>query len=521
MSSAGNTAVSTRTGPSATMAGEGSAMNGWGRRLTVVIATAVIAAACGGSPGGSPAASPGSKAGGDAPPVVLRMADPYETSGFEPAVAAFVGNVERLSGGQVKVEHVVGWGELTPAIEQQIVRDVAAGTADLGWVGTRAFDMMGVHAFQALTAPMLIDSYPLQEAVITSDIPAAMLDRLDSVGVTGLAVLGDALRKPLARERPLLELGDWKGVSFNVFNSKAAIAAIAATGATPAEAFGGAEYAAAERGLLIYEQNYVEDLPFVTANVNLWPQTVAIVANPAALARLTEQQRAWVQQAADDAATGSTAMFDRDQDFVVSTCALGGRYALASPAALTSLRNAFGPVYDALTQDAQTKEFIEQIEALKRTVGVVPGLSIPRECAADAPPPAANILEGAWQTDQLLEGDVVRAFVLAGGSETEAHAWFAQLGGGPQRFATLRLVFGRGSVDQFEAADGGTMVKGSGQPYRIEGDTLINGSGPCTPTFRIDIQGDTLRLHPITTCPNHDSPYETSIYGSFAYARTP
>ena len=46
--------------------------------------------------------------------------------------------------------------------EQQVVRDVAAGTIELGSVDTSVFDTLGDSAtFEALTAPMLIDNNPL------------------------------------------------------------------------------------------------------------------------------------------------------------------------------------------------------------------------------------------------------------------------------------------------------------------------------------------------------------------------
>lgn len=52
----------------------------------------------------------------------------------------------------------------------------ASGTADLAWVRTQVFETLGVESFQALTAPMLIDSYPLEQ-VLASDIPGRMLRR--------------------------------------------------------------------------------------------------------------------------------------------------------------------------------------------------------------------------------------------------------------------------------------------------------------------------------------------------------
>ena len=93
-------------------------------------------------------------------------------------------------------------GGLAPDAEQQVVRDVSAGEIDLGWVGTRVFDTLDVKSFQALTAPMLVDSYALENAVIESGITEEMLDRLDDLGVVGLGVLPDGLRKPIGVTDP-------------------------------------------------------------------------------------------------------------------------------------------------------------------------------------------------------------------------------------------------------------------------------------------------------------------------------
>ena len=271
------------------------------RVMTGVLLLALLAAGAAGC-GDS---DPGSKTGGSADPVVLTFADGYSDPTFEPAVGHFMKRVEELSGGQVKVKDVQGWGELAPDFEQQIVGDVASGEADLGWVGTRVFDTLGVTSFQALTAPMLIDSYPLEDAVISGPIPAQMLAGLDSLDVTGLAVLGDGLRKPVAQDQPLVDVADWAGVTFNVFRSDSQEASVSAMGATPTDDLSGdVPYTAAERNLRIYQTNYVANYPYVTANVNLWPQTVALLANPAMLSKLSDEQRGWVQRAAEEAAAG-------------------------------------------------------------------------------------------------------------------------------------------------------------------------------------------------------------------------
>ena len=67
---------------------------------------------------------------------------------------------------------------------------------------------------------MLIDHFPLQQAVIGSGIPRQMTDQaFDDTTVTGLAVLADGLRKPIAVAHPLLSPRDSYGITFATFKS--------------------------------------------------------------------------------------------------------------------------------------------------------------------------------------------------------------------------------------------------------------------------------------------------------------
>jgi TRAP-type C4-dicarboxylate transport system substrate-binding protein len=511
-----STKGSTRGGWGGTIRGKGAGVRGKRNRLIValVAVVALAAAACSGG---------GSKSGGQSAPVVLKFADGYENLAFTPAVGYFIARVHELSGGNVTVKDVPGWGDLQPGFEQQIVRDVAAGKADLGWVGTRIFDTLGVNSFQALTAPMLIDSYPLEQAVVTSSIPTDMLRGLGPLHVTGLAVLADGLRKPIAKDGPLLAPSDWKGQTFDVFRSKGQMAAVAATGATPTDvSFGDVTYTAAERNLRPYVDNYVTNFPYVTANVNLWPQTLTLIANPASLSRLTSEQRGWVQQAAMDAAAHSTTLVDHDEDLIAQSCTRGGHVAEASEADLTSLRQAFDPVYAELEQDPQTKAFIAQIQGKKAAMPAAPALRIPPQCGAANPsPPTDDPLTGTWETESLSEGDVVHAFVAAGGNEGVAHGWFSGLGGGATKSAAFRLVFANGSLTEFEGGDGGQFLQGDSASYRIDGDEMTFLHGPCTAKLSVALDGDTLRMRFTSTsgCPAGDAPFGTSIYGTFPYHR--
>jgi hypothetical protein len=47
-----------------------------------------------------------------------------------------------------------------------------------------------------------------------------MLQGLDKVGVHGLGVVADGLRKPAAVKHPLLEAADWRGITFGTVKSE-------------------------------------------------------------------------------------------------------------------------------------------------------------------------------------------------------------------------------------------------------------------------------------------------------------
>jgi TRAP-type C4-dicarboxylate transport system substrate-binding protein len=356
-----------------------------GALLALAVATAV-ASGCSASSGGDKAGGP---AGG---PVVLKMASAPSDLSQAPAVADFVRRVGVLSGGSVQIQVISKWGDFAPSNEAQVVHAVAAGTADLGWAGSEAFDVVGAPGFRALSAPMLIESYPLEAAVLKTTIPARMLAGLRRVHVAGLAVLGDGLRHPVAVRRPLLAPADWRGVSIGSYRSGIQQQAIRALGAKPVVAFGPYRVhdlaTGAIEGFELDMHRYVNDVPvpsarYVTANVVLWPLFDVLFANPARLASLTAQQRGWLQQAAQQAAASSVRLAGGEDSSATSTaCTLGARLATATPADLAALRAAFSPVYQWLEADPETRAFIRQIQQLKTATPPGPAPAIPAGCSA-------------------------------------------------------------------------------------------------------------------------------------------
>jgi TRAP-type transport system periplasmic protein len=322
--------------------------------------------------------------------LVLKLANTYGDLEQLPGVAYFIDQVHERSDGAIQINVAHSYGAFTPDVEERVVRHVAEGHMDLAWIGTRVIDTMGVESFEALTAPRLVDSYALQNAIIEAGITREMLPALDELGVVGLGVLADGLRKPIGVNGPIVVPADWDGIGFGTYRSATQEAAIRALGATPAQVFGpNRELAVAndtisgfEMSASIYQDpRWVNLGPYATANVNLWPQMDLLIATPALLAAMTPEQRGWIEDAADEAANRSASLADVEAQAVEAACEAGARFARASDADLAALDESFASVYASLESHPQTKAFIEEIRALKESTPAEPDAAIPAGCA--------------------------------------------------------------------------------------------------------------------------------------------
>ena len=99
--------------------------------------------------------------------------------------------------------------------------------------------------------------------------------------------------------------------------------------------------------------NLWQQAPYVTANVNLWPQMLAIIGNPDRLASLSVEQRDSLTRAVQEAAAASTGLVEGDDRFIADLCREGARFANASDADILGLRDAFAQVYKDLRRTRQ------------------------------------------------------------------------------------------------------------------------------------------------------------------------
>jgi TRAP-type transport system periplasmic protein len=334
-----------------------------------------------------PATADSDKAGGSPGPVVLRLAGAADLRDAPP-VAYFVRRVDALSDGALRIEVLDRWGGSDPGAEGPLLQAVTAGDVDLGWVGSSALAYRGLPGFGALTAPMLIDSSPLQEAVLRTSIPGRTLRGLSRIRLVGLGILAEGLARPVAVDGPLLDPADWRGIRVGT-ESGPPVGAIETLGAVPVQAIGASLERQLDDGQI---QAFDLDIPgyvrlglasraaYVTVNVALWPRWDVLLADPDALSSLTEQERAWVRRAAEEAAANSVAITDDGEGFLDEACQGGALFSTASQREIATLRGSFAGIYRTMEQDPVTRAFLEEIQELKRSTPTGSEPSIPAGC---------------------------------------------------------------------------------------------------------------------------------------------
>lgn len=395
-------------------------------RAALLIATVVLAfvpSACGSSSsdraGGERSGSP---ATGRATTLTLANVN------SEPEVLeVFAREVDDLSRGRLKIRFKNNWGQGSAGnAEVNLIADVQAGKADLGWVGTRAFDLVDNRAFGPLHAPMMLDSYALELKVLEDDsVVGPMLESLDRLGLAGVGVLPGPLRRPLA-DRRLLAPSDWSGMRMGHAGGEQIAQSLRALGARPRIIVSSGEFVGLDgvesHVTSIAGNQYHAKAPYLTGNVVLWPRPLVVFAGKG----VTRAQLAVLRRAAGASATAVVdELRSAEKDRLAVICRQELKVSFASESALAELRQALRPVFAQLEADTETHTALARIER------IASALAEPTEavsCDEDEPKPSAAAIPDGTYTVTITPRDALRAglepddpFVRAGVSHVTLH----------------------------------------------------------------------------------------------------
>jgi TRAP-type C4-dicarboxylate transport system substrate-binding protein len=318
-------------------------------------------------------------------PVVLTLAD-HENSTLD--VQNWIDEVQRRSGGTIRIRVENGWRGQDSDYDRATIADVRAGRIDIAKIAARSWDEVGVQSFRALVAPMLIDSYTLEQRVLTSTLPAEMLQGVGKQDLAGLAVLPGLLRKPLGISRPLRDPREFAGARIGIRPGGVARQTFAALGGNavvyaPGDPAAVARLDGAELDPDVIAGNgYDRGSRGLTANVNLWPRAVTLVMNKRSFDGLSAQQRRALTTAGPAAVAPTVKLFKEfDTQTTGVLCNRGLKLVNATDSDLRALRRALRPVFTALQRDAQTQSAIKQIQSMKSDLGAAGAPSVSK-CGA-------------------------------------------------------------------------------------------------------------------------------------------
>jgi TRAP-type C4-dicarboxylate transport system substrate-binding protein len=426
-------------------------------RLPTPIAVVLLALAA--LAGGCDFGGRGDKAGGSHAPLELRLAVASAADEADAPVARFFASrVAALSGGSIRVRVVFNAaGQDVGDTEVQVAREVHAGRFELGWIGSRAWDHLGVTSFQALQAPFLVTSYALLDRITTSPLAARMLAGLDGHGFVGLALVPDRLRHPIGVEHPLRSPAEFAGARVRVIPSRATDALMRALGATPVHVSGGDIDGAMARGEIDgTEHSLGGSWPgghYLTANISFFARATTLFAGPRAYQRLDDNQRSALRKAAEQTVALVVAHPPNESALVRRYCD-GGRVATASDGDLAALRRAAQPVYTALERDARTRALIAAIRALKATTPAQ-HIAAP-DCALTSPTATARHLASST-LNGTYRWQLTKAGAIAVGDQDDPE-----------------LDEADGSVNTMTLSDGKWLLQGgSTGTYEIVGNRIV------------------------------------------------
>jgi TRAP-type C4-dicarboxylate transport system substrate-binding protein len=346
--------------------------------------------------------------------------------------------VERLSHGSMRIQIKVAGNQ--PDYERGTVRLVRSGREQLGAVGARVWDTMGVTTFRALVAPFLVDSLSLEQRVLESPRISRMLEGVDRAGVVGLAVLPGPLRRPLGLRRSLAGPEDYRGAAIAVRFGGVTRATFDALGATTKGYNVGVLPSTADGAELdvntIAENGYDAGARTITSNVVFWPRPQTIFANRQVYERLTATQRQILRRAGREAVAPEIARVARDdKEGLSAICDRNAvSFAGTSVAQLAALRRAVRPVFEDLERDPFTKAAIAEIKKLSR------GRATDLVRCSTVSPAAASRLAGRWQVTTGRD-DLLAAGTPPDEAERQRGAATLELRGGRWTFTEHHSAF--------------------------------------------------------------------------------
>jgi TRAP-type transport system periplasmic protein len=347
---------------------------------------------------------------------------------------AFAARVKALSKGTmvVKIAYKSGVGEDTPVGRQEanLVALVRTAKIQLAIVATRAFDFQGLTSFQALEAPFLITTQAAMDRVTAGRIAVQAQSGLPKIGLTGLGLAPEGLRRPFGFKKAFVAPGDFAGVRFGASPTKTLPSLLRALGATPIDyddrvverGFEKGTIAGADSTLALAGDGALPGPGFTAGNLVLFPMIDALVANTSKLTKLSSEQVTVLRTAAASAREWAIANLT-ERKGREAYCRAGGTIITGSSASIAALHAKAAPVVAALRGDPLTRRLITEIGGVVSAGGTEARCSPAARGAPATGPTVDTVIPAGVYRRTVTEKQLLAAGASPDAAKTNGGTW--------------------------------------------------------------------------------------------------
>ena len=261
--------------------------------------------------------------------------------------------------------------------DDDVARSLAAGDVEFAVVPSRAWDLLGVDTLKPLQLPGLIVTDAAAAAVSSDPVAQEMLTGLDEVGVTGLALVPEGVRRLFVFPSGTPESFDPRGAGIRTIASKASEELFDLVGATTSVTSGvdlDAQILSGDVSAVDTSWNLLDTLSTGVSAIGdlaLFTKFDVIAVNSDWFAGRSADERAGIRAAAEAAAARVVRNMVPDVDQAAAYCAAGGTIGHAAPETARAFADARETLERRWRSEPGAAAVIDRLEQL----------------AADSPPP--------------------------------------------------------------------------------------------------------------------------------------
>lgn len=277
-----------------------------------------------------------------------------QDSHYSLGVQAFADKLEELSDGAFEVREQPA-GALGG--ERDLIEGLQIGSVELVMSSTGPLGNF-VPETLVLDLPFLFEDYQAARSILDGEIGDELLDKVSENNLVALAWSENGFRHVTNSAHPITEPEDLDGLKIRTMENQVHMQAFEAAGAAPTPMAFPEVFAALQQHVVDGQEN---PIPVITSS-NLWEvqdyltlsghvySPAIILASPSVWGGLSEEEKAWFEEAADAAVAATRAKVEADENEGVAMLREKGME-VVEDVDIAPFREAVAPAYDSFVAE--------------------------------------------------------------------------------------------------------------------------------------------------------------------------